>query len=375
VQTPSSLTWVGQRVAGRYLVEHQIAKGGMGRVFLATQEPLGRKVALKVLETRHDEADPAIGEARFVKEAAALARLQHPNTVRILDYGIWQGRLYLVMEYVDGPDLRQIFREETRLPAARVLALGKQIAGSLAEAHQLGIVHRDLKPSNILVTRRGRHEQAKVVDFGLAKEIAPHDPVTGSDHVLGTPRYMSPEQIRGEAIDGRADLYALGILLYRGLTGQVPFTQRQAAPLLHAHLREAPPTFAEVDPALDLPPAVEWVVQTCLAKAVEDRFADAWELTVALDAALAVLRDPALRDAVPTLEAGCTAVPFVVHTATPSDAPPVAARRSGWLVPVVAVVVLGALLLGMGAATTAAWWALGAGAPAWDLNGDPGPSP
>ena len=358
METPSSLTWVGTRVADRYQVERQIAKGGMGRVFLATQEPLGRKVALKVLEARDEDVDPTAGEARFVKEAAALARLQHPNTVRIVDYGMWHGRLYLVMEHVDGQTLREVFKDRGVLPAGRVLSVAKQIAGSLGEAHQQGIVHRDLKPSNVLIMRRGRTEQAKVVDFGLVKEISKHDEVTGGDQVLGTPRYMSPEQIRGDSVDGRADIYALGILMYRGLTGQVPFTQRQAAPLLHAHLREAPPAFADVDPALDLPPAVEWLVQTCLAKEPEDRFADTRELTVALDAALTALRDPDLWHAVPTLEGGRTKVPFAMPTLTPDDAPPARPRRQ-WVVPAVAVGLTGLVVATLAMGAAAAWWVLG----------------
>lgn len=289
----SSLTWIGRIVAGRFEIRRCLARGSMGRVFLAIQHPLGREVAVKVLETRENLEDGAAYEERFLMEASVLARLSHPNTVRVFDYGTWEGRLYLVMEYVEGDTLRSLLKLEGRLEAERAIRLCTSVAASLQEAHDEGVVHRDLKPGNILVQQRpNRLEKVKVVDFGLVKEVDPEVEVTGSGLLMGTPRYMSPEQIQEDGVDGRADIYALGVVLFRCLTGHLPFPLRTAPALLSAHLNTPVPAFRDVEPGLELPPVVEWTVRRCLEKRPKDRFRDAGELIAALDACRVALQEP-----------------------------------------------------------------------------------
>lgn len=284
-------SWIGQRVADRYLIQHELGKGGMGRVFRAEQQPLGRPVAVKVLDPSARLRAAADPERRFGREAATLARLQHPNTVRIIDFGAWKDAAYLVMELVDGPTLRELFADGARLEPTRALRLMSQIAGSVGEAHRLGIVHRDLKPGNVLIAAPGTPtERAKVCDFGLVKLGAAGDDSIPSNVVLGTPRYMSPEQITGDSVDARADVYALGVLMFRALTGSVPFNQRPAGALLHAQVHEPAPSFAKIDPNLRVPFGTEAVVQRCLSKDRTQRYPDGAALQQAIDGLL--LRQP-----------------------------------------------------------------------------------
>jgi serine/threonine-protein kinase len=361
----SSLTWIGTRVAGRYEIRRPLAKGAMGRVFLAIQHPLGREVALKVLEVRDDMDQDGAYRERFVREAAALARLHHPNTVRIIDYGDWEGRLYLVMEYIEGPTLSALLEGQTRLDPERSIALMRQIAGSLAEAHEVGIIHRDLKPSNILVRDPGtRKEAAKVVDFGLVKQGGSDDELTQVGLLLGTPRYMAPEQIRGRDVDGRSDVYACGVLLFRMLTGVVPFDHKAVPTLLHAHLHDPPPSLETAAPGLNVPPAIAWTIQICLHKDPKDRFVDAWELVQALDACAVTLRDPAWRDAKLSLTNGRVVAPFTLSDRSGPTrsvaAVPAAPEPTPWRWGLLAGVAVTALVCAglLSTASLTAWWSL-----------------
>lgn len=318
--SPPSLTWVGQRVGERYEVHRQLAKGGMGRVFLAVQHPLGRDVALKVLDPNENASPTAQYEGRFFREASTLAKLHDPHTVRVYDYGSWNGRLYLVMEYVEGPSLRALLREEGRIGPQRAVRIARHVVSSLSEAHAHGVVHRDLKPGNILLSQRvGQPERAKVVDFGLVKESRSSLELTSSGLLLGTPKYMSPEQISGEEVDGRSDIYSLGVVLFKMLTGKAPYTASSTAGLLHAHVNAPVPYLTDRCPELQVPDMLEWTVRTMLAKSRQDRFGDVGELEAALDACDAALRDPAIAKLSLTLVDGRVVVPAMVSDASISQ--------------------------------------------------------
>lgn len=273
---------LGETIDGRWTLERLIAKGAMGAVYLARQRRLDRHVAVKLLDLEGTTDEPEILVERFHREAAILARLRHANTVRVFDAGEWRGRLYLVMEHIEGGSLKRLFSTGP-VPAPRLVHVVRQIAAALHEAHALGLIHRDLKPANILLTRIAHQSDVvKVVDFGLAKDCFGCAELTSEGRVLGTPMYMAPEQVRDESADGRADLYAIGVLMFVGLTGQHPFSLGPASQVMVAHLDEAVPTFSEVAPHLHLPPVVEWTVRTALAKDRSERFASAVELDKAL---------------------------------------------------------------------------------------------
>jgi hypothetical protein len=267
---------VGRTFNGRFRIESRLARGGMGKVYRAVQVPLGRTVALKVLNATLTEKDRDAFHRRFFLEAATAARLSHPHTVTIFDYGCSDdGIYYIAMEYLEGLSLRQALQREGPLAPHRAIAIAIQMARALREAHALGFMHRDLKPANVMLLRDddGR-DFVKVLDFGLAKSLHAGDDLTRTGQFLGSPGYMSPEQIRGHALDGRCDIYALGALLFEMLTGRTPFPRPGPMETLMAHVHEPVPTFAEARPGLQLPATLEAAVQACLCKAPADRPAD-----------------------------------------------------------------------------------------------------
>ncbi len=274
---------VDEVLAGRFRIERLIARGGMGKVYRAEQMPLGRKVAIKVLSPSAMEADEAdFFRERFEREAAACSRLTHANTVRIFDFGQHEDRFFIAMEYIDGRTLSRVLKKESPLSVPRTIHIAQQICSSLAEAHDQGIVHRDIKPGNILLWRQNDDENfVKVVDFGLVKDETDVRK-TQATMVKGSPACIAPEQVKRLDSDGRADIYALGCVMYKCLTGRFPFEGKDPMPVMLAHITEEPPTFAEISPQLNIPRTVEWVVQTCLAKDPADRFADMRELYKAL---------------------------------------------------------------------------------------------
>lgn len=269
---------VGTRLDGQFDLLELIGQGGMGRVYEATQQPLGRTVAVKIMADR--PADESNATARFRREAQALSRLSHPNIVTIHDFGRTDdGWIYLVMERVVGQDLQDVLDvlvdgpgEREQLDLVRISRICEQVAAALAEAHSHGIIHRDLKPSNVFLTGvAGRDEQVKLLDFGLARAFI-DDPelaqVTADDVVVGTSGYLAPEQLRREALGPATDVWALAVLLYRMLTGLLPFRGSKAEILdrtLEKH-PAAPSTFRE-----DLPRAADRVVLWGLNKKPEDR--------------------------------------------------------------------------------------------------------
>jgi serine/threonine-protein kinase len=286
---------VGHVLVGRFRILGLVARGGMGKIYRAEQIPLGRIVALKVLAPtdRGEEGEGAF-RMRFEREASACAKLSHSNTVRIFDYG-WtaEGVYYIAMEFLEGSTLHATIRAERTLSELRVIHVVRQVCAALGEAHKLGIVHRDLKPSNVLLTRHGEDQDfVKVVDFGLVKNV--HDKeITQAGLIVGSPMYMSPEQVRGEAVDHTTDVYALGMMAYVALTGRKPFERDTPIAAIMARTMHRPPSFAEIAPEVQVSPLLEWVVMTCLATDRRDRFASMHEVTRALKVCEAEIRgDP-----------------------------------------------------------------------------------
>jgi serine/threonine-protein kinase len=269
----------GAVVAG-FRVESLIGEGAMGRVYLAEASD-GRKVALKVLAPELARDDRF--RQRFLKESDAVARLDHPHVVPTFASGDENGLLYLAMAYVEGSDLRLLLRNEQTLDTDRTLALLEQAADALDAAHAAGLVHRDVKPANILVTTRFEGEVAYVCDFGLARHVSSVSSLTGERGFVGTIDYVPPEQIEGGLIDGRADVYSLGCVLFESLAGERPFDRESELSVVFAHLNEAPPKLSEYRP--DLPQAFDSVVATALAKSPDDRYSTCSELISAARAA------------------------------------------------------------------------------------------
>ena len=358
---------VGQVVDARYRLESLLSSGSMGRVYRAQQLNLDRVVAVKLMDldpTLIRSTDIAGYRQRFLNEAAALARLQHPNTVRIFDFGFTDGVPYIVMEYLRGRSLAEVIRRDAPLPLERAVAIADGICRSLEEAHTAGVVHRDLKPSNILVLEDvDGTDRVKVLDFGLVKLSDEADAPTQRGQLLGSPNYMAPEIIREEpGIDGRADLYALGIILYRMLAGSLPFPRGRPASVLIAHLQKPVPPLRTAAPSLDLPEVVDWTVQRCLEKDRTLRFDSAATLRTALHACLRAARrtgawnlELRLVDGVlvgpeqlldATLSTPSVAPqPIVFQARAPvRETPPVAdgsSRRQSWLIAVLVLLLVG----------------------------------
>ncbi len=267
---------IGRQIAGRYRVLAKIGEGGMGAVYRAEQISLKRTVALKLLKP--DLVATSLLLRRFNAEAEAVAKLNHPNTVGIYDFGQdADGTLFIAMEFVEGQSLRKVVGQQAPLPPQRALYITAQIAASLADAHSLGIVHRDLKPDNVMLQDRGKHTDiARVLDFGIAKlrDDSRATAMTQAGDVLGTPQYMSPEQIKGEAIDGRTDVYALSAILYELLTGRMVFDATTVLSMLSMHLMDQPVAPSVRRPDLGLPPAIDQLVLAGLAKEPAQRIAN-----------------------------------------------------------------------------------------------------
>jgi serine/threonine-protein kinase len=253
----------------------------MSEVYVGVQASLGREVAVKVLRP-NDRHDFAVFVARFRREARALARVRHPNVVGILDHGVADGRAYMVMEFIQGPDLKAYVRKNG-MSAALALTVIDQLCRALGEAHAQGIVHRDIKHSNVFLCHDPAGDVAvRLVDFGIVRDVESKEGLTRGNLVVGTPRFMSPEQAKSETIDGRSDIYSLGVLLYWMLMTKTPFFRERGSKLLLAHIRKLPPRFDLMRPGHGLPDAVEWTVRRCLEKDPAKRFCDVQQLRTAL---------------------------------------------------------------------------------------------
>ncbi len=249
----------GSTVAG-YELGELVGRGGMGDVYRALDARLNRPVALKLLAERFAEND-AFRE-RLVRESRLAASLDHPNVIPIYDAGEADGRLYLAMRFVDGTDLKALLRREGALAPERAVAVAAQVADALDAAHERGLVHRDVKPSNILLDQQSGREHAYLADFGLTQSASDRRPTDGQ--FMGTVDYVAPEQIRGDDIDGRADVYSLGCLLFETLTGTLPFSGASDVAVVYAHLEQEPPSASER--AAALPPAVDRVLARAMSK-------------------------------------------------------------------------------------------------------------
>lgn len=264
------------RQLGQYRLLKKLGEGGMGEVYLAEHQLLKRPCALKLINS--DLEDNSIALARFEREVQSAAMLSHPNTIEIYDYGHTDdGTFYYVMQYLPGLTIHDLVRNSGPMPPGRIVYLMTQVCGALAEAHRMGLVHRDLKPANILVAiLGGQCDVAKVLDFGLVKQTAPADgkQLTADFTVSGTPSYMSPEQARGEReVDGRADLYSLGAILYYMATGRAPFERDNPMSVMIAHAAE--PVVPPSQLRADLPADLEAVILRSLSKSPAERYQEA----------------------------------------------------------------------------------------------------
>jgi eukaryotic-like serine/threonine-protein kinase len=268
----------GNLVGKRYEISRLLGAGGMGRVYLARDRSLSREVALKVLDDRHAE-NPEFVE-RFRREAKAAASLSHPNMVTVYDAGEDDETPYIAMEYVPEGTLKNKLQERGALPPRVAIGITLEVANALAAAHEKGIVHRDIKPENVLVTDQGH---AKVGDFGIAR-AATATAITETDLILGSVRYLSPEQAKGEEVGPPSDLYSLGVVLYEMLTGRVPFDEENPIATAMKHVSEEPASPRELDPTI--PKALEAITLKLLKKDPEQRYQSATKLAEDLDGLL-----------------------------------------------------------------------------------------
>ena len=275
---------VGTRIAG-YELQDVVGRGGMGVVYRARHVTLGRVAALKLLVPALAE-DESFRE-RFLRESQIAAQLDHPNVVTIYDAGEADGVLYIAMRFVDGVDLAELLRRERALAPPRAIRLLGQVADALDAAHALGLVHRDVKPGNVLVD----DERCYLTDFGLTRRAASRTALTARGQFVGTVDYMPPEQIEGRELDARADVYALGCVLYEALTGAVPYGRESEVATIYAHLRDTPPSVR--GRGASLPAALDAVFARALAKRAGDRYATCRELVAAAGDALGLADTPA----------------------------------------------------------------------------------
>ena len=287
---------VGQIIADRYRVVGRIGEGGMGRVYLAEHVRMGRKCAIKMISPELARTDAAI--ARFNREAANASQINHPNVVQVYDFGEGPDKtLYLAMEYVEGETLSAIVRRDGALSVRHAATLTKQVADALSAAHHRNIVHRDLKPDNIIVSRQyDGSECIKVVDFGIAKTVQQEGSDAGTGQTLtvggsvGTPEYMSPEQLAGERLDGRSDLYSLGLVFFNLLTGDLPHPRVTSRETLVHRLTEPPRTLAEARPDKQWPSQLQTMLDWALAIDPAKRYPTAQEF--ALDLSILIAAEP-----------------------------------------------------------------------------------
>jgi serine/threonine protein kinase len=273
---------VGRVLGGRYRLTDRLGQGGMGTVYRAVHTLMDKPLAVKILRGELSTDTEAI--ARFHREARSASRLDHDHCIRVTDFGQTEDRLlYLAMELLEGRSLTQRIKESS-MPIAEAAQIAHAVAQALEHAHEAGIIHRDLKPDNVFLARRPRgREIVKVLDFGLAKladDSGKSRSITRDGTVFGTPEYMAPEQAQGEPLDPRTDLYALGVLLFHMLTGELPFRAETFVALLTKHVRDVPPRPSDLEPSI--PPELETIVLTCMQKKPAQRYPSATALAEAL---------------------------------------------------------------------------------------------
>ncbi len=279
LKSTSAVDLVGAIVANRYRILEKLGEGGMGAVYLAEHVKMGRMSAIKVISKSLTQDADAI--ARFNREAANASRINHPNVCAIYDFGETEdGVIYLAMEFIEGESLTALINREGALAPTRAADIARQTAEALEAAHEFGIVHRDLKPDNIMITKtRGGSDLAKVVDFGIAKAAGGDEKqnVTKTGLVVGTPEYMSPEQLSGDAVDSRSDIYSLALVFFRMLTGTLPFQADTAQEVMIKRLTDEPLKLKEALPEGTFPTTLQHVMDRALQRMPSDRYSSAAE--------------------------------------------------------------------------------------------------
>ncbi len=303
---------IGTVLDGRYRLDSLIGVGGMGDVYRATHIHIDTEFAVKLLKPEFVADQTAI--KRFRLEAKAAGRIQHPNAVRVTDFGVTpENIVYLVMELVQGPSLRELIRNEKQLETLRAVNIVRQVCGAVDAAHRSGVIHRDLKPDNIIIETHGNTERVKVLDFGIAKlrEAKSDTFLTQAGTIIGTPQYMSPEQCQGQSLDPRSDIYSIGIVLYEMLTGTVPFDGESTLQVVYNQLHLIPRSVKELSPQISEPLAN--VIMRALEKEPAERQSSAIQLSEELKQAVKLEAEEV---------AYSMAEPFLVPPLTPIDGPP-----------------------------------------------------
>jgi len=315
-------TLVGQVLADRYRIVRLLGEGGMGQVYEAQHLNINKRFAIKML--RPEVIGSAQSLQRFRQEAWAASSIGHENIVEIDDFAtLPSGQVYLAMEFLDGQSLAERLRDGAPLAAADAVAVVIAVGQGLAAAHDKGIVHRDMKPENVFLARKSGRVVAKILDFGIAKMTGGDEPsnLTRTGAIFGTPLYMSPEQAKGKPADARADVYALGVILYELLTGSVPFGGESSVEILSQHIGAEPVPPSEVAPERAIPPALEVLVMRALQKEPDARFASMADFVAELEAVAATLPKPNLADLVTAPPAPPTGWNAQIKTPNPTPRP------------------------------------------------------
>jgi serine/threonine protein kinase len=272
-------------LANRYRLERKLGHGGMGVVYAAVDTTMRRSVAIKLISPDPEVEDGVV--ERFMREAKNTARIRHPNIVHLFDLGRSQGELFFVMELLDGISLSKFMKQEQSVRQETAVHICRQICAALGYAHENGIIHRDLKPANVMLMRTPEEPHlTKVLDFGVAKAQDQGTQITRTGMLVGTVEYMSPEQIKGLPLDGRSDIYALGVILFRLLTGTQPFPDGSPTMVIQHQLKTLPRSLREVAPARNISPQLDALVLRCLAKRPDARFPSMADVDDALARAL-----------------------------------------------------------------------------------------
>src|SRR5688572_137860 len=349
---------LGTLLDGKYRIDSFLSAGGMGSVYRALHVMLDKTVAVKVIRNELVTSDEVV--ARFQREARAASNLHHPNIVSVYDLGqTSDGTLYIAMEFIDGPSLKQVIRRNGPLTPWESIDILRQVASALSSAHQKQIVHRDLKSDNLMLQSEGGRKIVKLVDFGIAKTFDESTQLTAAGYLLGTPHYMSPEQAAGKPVDHRADLYSLGVIFYEMITGEVPFGDGALTSVLVRLATEVPPAPSARRPDARVSPALDAVAMRCLEKDPDRRFQSADEFADALERAFAEIESkPAmprasLATAKETLVRPADARRFATPPADSGERLPAARPRAGLAIDAWTNRRVGAVLVVLGAVAAA----------------------